>query len=110
MTHGEYPPRHVFVCHTCDNPPCVNPAHLFLGTAQDNNRDAARKGRKVGPKPGRPRRLMKLTPEDVAAIKAAGAPYRGAIKDLAEQYEVSSTHIIRIQTGRQYRSKKPKAA
>ena len=40
-----------YACHACDTPPCVNPHHLFAGTARDNAQDAARKGRMAVPKP-----------------------------------------------------------
>lgn len=47
LTNGEVPDG-LFVCHKCDNRRCINPDHLFLGTAKDNTQDMISKGRRVG--------------------------------------------------------------
>jgi hypothetical protein len=64
---GAIPPG-LHVLHKCDNPPCVNPDHLFLGTHQDNMRDMTNKGRAVGPK-GEQCHLARMTEEQVREIR-----------------------------------------
>ena len=48
LRHNYKLPSHIFVCHTCDNPRCIEDSHHFLGTAEDNVKDAVAKGR-AGP-------------------------------------------------------------
>lgn len=62
-------PEGLFVLHRCDNPPCCNPEHLFLGTLADNNRDRDSKGRTNRPI-GESNSQAKLTSRDVLAIRA----------------------------------------
>lgn len=68
MMHFGTIPDGLDVCHTCDNPLCVNPAHLFLGTHTDNMRDKMRKGR-GNHQIGEVNHAAKLTERDVLEIR-----------------------------------------
>lgn len=61
----------LYVCHKCDNPPCINPAHLFLATHAENMHDRDKKGRgKLPDNTGIKNGMAKLTPEKVREIRA----------------------------------------
>lgn len=68
MVHKGEIPEGMLVCHTCDNPPCCNPDHLFLGTYKENIQDMIRKGRSNTPK-GERVRSSKLKNSDIYEIK-----------------------------------------
>jgi uncharacterized protein YjiS (DUF1127 family) len=84
----------LLVRHICDNPPCVNPAHLIAGTSKDNRRDMFERGR--GPnRKGERHPLARLTDDDVRRIRAladAGLTH----PDIAVSFGMSRQQIYKI--------------
>jgi hypothetical protein len=92
----------VLVLHKCDNPKCVNPDHLFLGTHTDNMRDMIDKGRDrhdVTPSGGA-HGMARITNAQAVAIYAAKGEARAA--DLAKKYRVALPTIYAIWSGRNW--------
>jgi len=85
-------PAGMCVCHICDNPSCVRPSHLFLGTQADNMRDMDIKGR------GRDNRKI-LTEAQITAIRKDNRLQR----EIAADYGVDQSTINKIKRGHTYR-------
>lgn len=87
-------PNGLSVCHRCDNPPCVNPAHLFLGTVLENALDMAAKGRHPKPR-GERSPKAKVTDAEVCAIRqaVAGGETRASV---ARRYGLNQKYVSRI--------------
>lgn len=90
------------VRHTCDNPSCVNPDHLLVGTVKENSADSVQRGRARGGVRGVRNNRSKLTPESVRIIRLrldAGEKQ----KDIAESFGVTQTCISSIHQNKTWR-------
>ena len=99
LTNGDIPDG-LCVLHECDNPPCVNPNHLFLGTHKDNARDRDEKGRGALPKiKGSKHWNAKFHESDVRVIKEL-LSVRCKQKAIAWLFDVGDMQISNIKHGR----------
>lgn len=99
-------PEGMDVCHRCDNPPCVNPAHLFLGTESANMQDASAKGRLRNPAVFRPEKLergagrynAKMTEDTVRTIRRRRA--EGALlREIAAELGITFSAVDNVLRG-----------
>lgn len=114
LTHRSWPSADLLVCHTCDNPACVNPAHLFLGAPGDNSADMVAKGRQSRgerhPNAGRAfaqptsaqrargerNAASRLTADDVREIRRLYRTGDMRQVDIAERFGISQNNVSRI--------------
>ena len=87
-------PAGILVCHKCDNRPCINPEHLFLGTPKENTQDMMRKGR-ASHLSGERHPSAKLTREQALVIKYDIRKNT----EIAREYGISAHHVGSIKRG-----------
>jgi|ERR1035437_282116 hypothetical protein len=100
IIHNGPIPEGMNVCHHCDNPPCVNPTHLFLGTYKDNTQDMVEKSR-GGKSKGIDRPDNKLTEKQVREIKFGKTPKNQI--ECGKLYNISGPTIWSIRNGKKWK-------
>lgn len=90
-------PENLVICHKCDNPSCVNPAHLFIGTQGDNMADMFAKGRRSAlPHPlGEANHNSVLSREKVLKIRALRAAGK-SLKEVATIFGIAGTTVSAV--------------
>jgi hypothetical protein len=99
LVNGPIPPG-LFACHKCDNPPCFNPFHIFLGTSADNAQDMADKGRSTH---GESNPCARLTGAQVLEIRRKYQPFIYTQNDLAREYGVHRETIYLLLAGKTWK-------
>lgn len=98
--HGKIGKKNV-ICHTCDNPACINPDHLFIGNQEDNIADMDKKGRRISLF-GSDHGMAKLTEKMIPAIRQMLK--RGdTCQDIAKLFGVTDMTIRHIKKGRTWK-------
>jgi len=92
-------PGSMRVLHHCDNPACVNPNHLYLGTAQDNADDRVERGLEAR---GERVNSAKLTEDEVSSIKWELENTDKTQRKMADEYNIDPAQISRIKTGKDW--------
>ena len=91
-------PKGMVVCHKCDNPPCANPNHLFIGTDAENQRDKKEKGRAAR---GEANNKAKLTEDDVREIRLMINQGLSS-RVIASKFNVRHAAILTIKNGKNW--------
>jgi len=94
--YGVFDPE-LLVCHKCDNPICVRPTHLFLGTNDENMADMVRKERQCR---GENICTARLTRDDVLLIRSLNGIMS---KDIAKLFDISPSEVSDIQLGKKWK-------
>ena len=104
LRHGDWPPRGKEACHNCDNPGCLNPRHLYLGTHKSNMCDMVLRQRgRGGNQKGEQNNGAKLTENQVYDVRCLLAQGGITQKEIGQRFGISQQNVSRIVNHKRWR-------